>query len=92
MPKALTLALVVLLIPSSGFAPTQPASALAPFEVVADGFDELRGIAVDPDGGVFVADRHAGSITRIAPDHSPRILAKMFKRPVGLAFTLPGTC
>ena len=79
-------ALAVLLIPSSSFAPTQPVSALAPFDVVADGFDELRGIAVDADGVVFVADHHAGTVTRIAPDHPPLVIAKRLKRPIGLAW------
>jgi sugar lactone lactonase YvrE len=84
------LALALLLIPSSSFAPTQRISALAPFEVVADGFDELRGIAVDADGVMFVADHHAGTVTRITPDHSPLIIAKRLKRPIGLAFDATG--
>ena len=37
--RVLMVALAVLLIPSSSFAPTQPVSALAPFDVVADGFN-----------------------------------------------------
>jgi hypothetical protein len=90
MARVLVLALAVLLLPSSSFAPTQRISALAPFEVVGDGFDELRGIAVDANGVVFVADHHAGTVTRIARDHPPRIIAKRLKRPIGLAFDAAG--
>ena len=43
------------LSPASGFAGQQPMTALAPVEVVADGFRDAVGVAVDGDGNVFVA-------------------------------------
>ena len=38
-------------------AAVQPLSALDPVEIYADGFGDLRGIVVDPQGNVFVTDR-----------------------------------
>lgn len=37
-------------------------------EVVASGFERLSGIAVDPNGAVWVTDRRAGTLTRIGAD------------------------
>ncbi|PYM03406.1 MAG: hypothetical protein DMD82_17005, partial [Candidatus Rokuibacteriota bacterium] len=65
-------------------------TALASFEVWADGFKDLRGIAVDPAGNVFVADRDAGTVTRIAPDRRHTTVARSLKGPVGLAFDMAG--
>ena len=45
---------------------------------------------MDADGVVFVADHHAGTATRIAPDHPPLVIAKRLKRPIGLAFDAAG--
>ena len=63
--------------------------ALAPMEVVADGFKELRGVAVDANDLVYVADREAGTVTRIGADQSKTIIAASLDRPTGLAFN-PG--
>ena len=63
-----------------------PPSALAPIETYADGFRELRGIALDAEGAVHVADREAGTVTRILPDRSHRVVARSLERPVGLVF------
>ena len=90
LPKATKLAvvlvLVALLLPTTSAAPPQPITALAPFEVWADGFDDVRGIAVDHDGGVFVADHQRGTVLRIAPDRTQRVVARQLNRPLGVAF------
>ena len=61
-------------------------TALDPVELFADGFGDLRGLAVDGQGNLFVADRAVGSVTRIAPDGSRTLAASGLERPVGLAF------
>ena len=68
----------------------QPISALDAFETWADGFRELRGIAVGHDGSVYVADRATGTVTRIAPDRTLTTVARTLERPVGLAFDFAG--
>jgi sugar lactone lactonase YvrE len=82
---AVLLALAVLLLPSESAAPPQPITALAPFAVWADGFDDVRGVVVDDDDGVFVADHHRGVVVRIAPDFTQRVVARQLDRPLGLA-------
>ncbi|HBH03669.1 MAG TPA: hypothetical protein DDZ42_17405, partial [Candidatus Rokubacteria bacterium] len=92
--------LALLLVPASsapespprfgiGFSPARwmpHLAALDPVEIWADGFGDLRGIAVDGQGNVFVADRARGSVTRIAPDGTRTRVASGLDRPVGLAF------
>lgn len=68
----------------------QPITALAPVEIYADGFSDLRGLAVDEAGHVFVADGEAGTVTRIAPDLTQTIVASGLERPIGLAFDAQG--
>ena len=80
---ALLLASVTLL-PRARAGP--PLAALDPVEIWAEGFGDLRGIAVDGQGNVFVADRAVGSVTRIAPDGSRAPAASGLERPIGLAF------
>ena len=87
------LALVTMLsslVASSGAAADQPITALAPFEIFADGFRDPRGIAVDANGSVFVADREAGTVTRIAPNRTRTVIASGLQRPIGLAFDPSG--
>ena len=50
-------------------------TALDPVELFADGFGDLRGLAVDGQGNLFVADRAVGSVARIAPDGSRTLAA-----------------
>lgn len=64
--------------------------ALAPVELVADGFQRLRGLVVDGGGNVYVADRAAGTVTRIAPDGSRSAVARRLARPIGLALAPDG--
>ena len=84
------LLVVMALLPLSSAAPPDPVSALAPVEIWADGFLGLRGVAVEASGAVFVADRKAGTVTRIAPDHSRAIVASGLERPIGLALDAEG--
>jgi Glucodextranase, domain B/Bacterial Ig domain len=65
-------------------------TSVAPFEIHADGFLDLRGIVVDGEGNVFVADREAGTVTRIAPDHSRVVVTSGLERPIGLALDRDG--
>src|SRR5262245_23492465 len=78
------------LSPAHGLAYQRPITALAPVEVVADGFADARGVAVDGDGNVFVADRAAGTVIRIAPDGKRSRVARSLRKPVGLAFDATG--
>ena len=58
-------ALVLALPLASRASAAERLSALDPVEIYANGFDDLRGIVVDPQGNVLVADRAAGTVTRI---------------------------
>lgn len=84
MPRIILLALLVLLISGSTAVSSMPTSPVAPIEVVASGFGSLRGIVVDDDDRVYVADREAGAITRLGPD-GRRVVARRLERPIGLA-------
>ena len=65
-------------------------AALAPVSVWARGFLQPRGVVVDSGGAVYVSDRAAGTVTRIATDQSTTVLMRGLERPVGLAFDLEG--
>ena len=60
-------------------------NALAPFEIVADGFKEPMGVVVDEDGVVYVSDRKGGKIFEIT-DGKVETLVRRLDDPVGLAF------
>jgi hypothetical protein len=69
--------------------------ALAPAEVVAKGFRDARGVVVDGEGSVFVADRTAGTVTRIGRDAQTglvtrSVFASSLREPVGLALDARG--
>src|SRR5438034_490177 len=89
----MTRALVALVLTLAGLAPSaaaeQSVSALAPFETLADGFVDVRGIVVDAAGDVFVADRASGIVWRIASDATRVAVATGLERPVGLRRRLP---
>jgi sugar lactone lactonase YvrE len=89
MLRTLALALLLLSISGSALAPPPPIVALAAFEVLADGFGALRGIAVDDDDRVYVADRETGTVTRVGVE-GRSVIARHLERPVGLAFGLDG--
>lgn len=89
MLRTLTLALLLLAISGSALAPSAPITTSTVFETVADGFGSLRGIVVDDDDRVYVADREVGTVTRIGPD-GRRVVARRLERPVGLALDPQG--
>jgi sugar lactone lactonase YvrE len=81
------------LLPSAAHAPSvagNTPTALAPVTVWARGFLQPRGVVVNAYGAVFVADRLAGTVTRIAPDQSMTLVARALERPVGLAIDSEG--
>ena len=88
-PALLALALLTLALPHPVSA-SHSLTALDPVEIYSDGFGDLRGIAVDPAGNVFVADRWTGRVTRIAPDRTTTIVVSGLDRPIGLAVDLTG--
>ena len=90
LARRVSLLLAVTLIPSASGAPEQPVAALAPLEILAAGFGSLRGVVVDSQGNVYVADREAGTVTRIAPDQTRVPMATGLERPIGLALDLDG--
>jgi streptogramin lyase len=59
--------------------------ALADVEVIASGFREPAAVAVEPGGAVLVADRAAGTVTRLDGDGGHEVLLPHLRRPNGLA-------
>ena len=89
MPQALAAALLLTILAGSIPGSSQSITALAPFEVVADGFGSLRGLAIDADDRVYVTDRDAGTVTRLDAS-GPRIVARRLERPVGIVVDSQG--
>ncbi|HEX6210996.1 MAG TPA: NHL repeat-containing protein, partial [Methylomirabilota bacterium] len=89
MLRTLVLLLGLVAVTASTSAPFPPITALATVEVVADGLGALRGIAVDADDRVYVADRDGGTVTRLGDD-GIRVVARRLERPVGLALDPQG--
>lgn len=87
-PAVIALALSALA--SAGSARSHHVVALAPLELLADGFVDVAGVVVDTAGNVFVADRHVGTVTRIAPDHRRTTVASGLAHPRGLALDEDG--
>jgi hypothetical protein len=78
--------MVLAAAPGPAWAPASDVSGLDPAEVWADGFSDLRGIAVDAtSGAVYVADRGTGTVTRIDPAGARIVVATGLERPIGLA-------
>jgi sugar lactone lactonase YvrE len=77
-------------LPATAGAPPQQIGALAPFEVVGAGFEDVRGIAIDAAGGVIVADHPRGAVTRIATDSTRRLIATRLHGPLGIALDASG--
>ena len=42
--------------------------ALAPVEIVAEGFQEPTGVLIDPSGALFISDHKAGQVLKITGD------------------------
>ena len=59
--------------------------ATAPYDVLASGFEDPSGVAVQSDGSVLVVDRRAGSLTRISPDGVRQNVLGNLRRPRGVA-------
>src|SRR5262249_5803802 len=66
-PGGVATALAALILASSATRADQPATALAPFDVVVDGRQELVGVAIDADDTRYVSDRGAGRVYRLTP-------------------------
>ena len=82
--------LLVALVPVAGSAPGHGLRALAPMELLVDGLDEPRGVAVDSDDVVYVAERSRGTITRVEPDGTRSVVARRLKDPFGVAIDAEG--
>src|SRR5574341_44571 len=78
-------ACLVLAGPRVAQAPEPPLTALAPFEVFAEGVRSPRFLAVDPAGRLLVSEAQPGQVLRIAPDRTVTILIDDLKDPEGLA-------
>ncbi|HYE92855.1 MAG TPA: hypothetical protein VEA38_17625, partial [Terriglobales bacterium] len=84
------LTLPLLLFSATGSARTHHIAALAPVDVLADGFGDVVGLVVDRDDAVFVSDRRAGTVTRLTPDGRRRTVASGLSKPAGLALDAHG--
>jgi sugar lactone lactonase YvrE len=82
--------LLVVLVPSTSAAPTQPIVALAPIEIVLDGQRELAGVAVAGNGTAYVSDVKAGKVLRLAPSGVLTIAVGGLDHPRGLAIDAAG--
>ncbi|SON59597.1 Serine/threonine-protein kinase PknD [Mycobacterium simulans] len=60
-------------------------------EVLAEGFDQLYGVAVAPNGTIVVAELGAGRVLSIRQSQV-EVLASGLDDPVGVALTEDGTC
>jgi sugar lactone lactonase YvrE len=79
------------LSPSTGFAPPQPITALAPVEALIDGAGDLVGVAVSGDGTLFVSDRSAGLVYRRTPSGTVAVAVSGLDGPAGLALDADGS-
>ncbi len=68
----------------------QPVTALAPFDPVVGGLNELVGVAVAQDGTRYVSDRGAGIVYRIPAGGTVSLLVGNLNRPAGLALDATG--
>jgi len=64
-------------------------SALAPVELIAEGFREPTEIVVDQTGAIFVSDRKNGEILKITGNEVRSVVTHL-NRPVGLSFDSKG--
>lgn len=60
-------------------------------DVVAEGFDQLYGVAMAPDGTIVAAELGTGRVLSIRDGHT-EVLASGLDDPVGVALTDDGTC
>ena len=76
--------LLAVLLPAGGSSPGG-VRAVASSNVVVDGLDEPRGLALDSDDNVFVAERALGTVLRVGRDGRRTIVARGLKHPFGVA-------
>ncbi len=89
-PLFILLPIAYFLLPFSSEPSDDPRiDALAPVEVVAEGFREPTGVAVDQSGAIFVSDRDSGDIFKIVGSDI-RLLVQDLRKPVGLSFNGQG--
>jgi RHS repeat-associated protein len=83
-------ALLFVFLPFS-LEPSDPETidALAPVEILAEGFQEPIGVAVDPNGAVLVSDREDGRVLKISGGRVEPLVSNL-RGPVGLAFDTAG--
>ncbi|WP_245006032.1 MULTISPECIES: SMP-30/gluconolactonase/LRE family protein [Rhodococcus] len=61
-------------------------------EVLAEGLDQLYGVAVSANGTIAVADLGAGKVVAVGSSGQVEELASGLHDPMGVAFTADGTC
>jgi sugar lactone lactonase YvrE len=84
-PRTFALGAVLAALLPVGGSTTGGMRALAPVEVFADRLDDPRGLAIDSDDNVFVAERASGTVLRLTRDGGRTIVARGLKHPFGLA-------
>lgn len=89
------LSLVTMVGPGAADRPPQaghPAAiqSLAPYSIVASGFEQLSAVAVDGSGAILVTDAAKGTVTRIDPSGSHRTLIDGLQGPNGIAVDRAG--
>jgi len=84
--------------PGGGFAVTTSGGQVAHYrpeletsEVLAEGFDQLYGVAVAPGGAWVVAELGAGRVLSVTPG-GVEVLAEGLREPVGIAIGSDGSC
>jgi len=65
--------------------------AAATHEILAEGFDQLYGVAVGPGGAIVAAEMGAGRVLSLA-DGRVEVLASGLDQPMGVAIAEDGTC
>jgi len=90
LPGTVAAALAVLVLAFSATRANQPVTALAPFDVIVDGRNELAGVAVGDDNSLYVSDRGAGVVYRLTATGALTTVAANLDRPAGLAVAADG--
>jgi hypothetical protein len=65
-------------------------TALAPVVILAEGFHQISGIAVDAAGSVLVTDRAQGTLTRVGASGRSTTLVRHLHDPLGVAVEADG--
>src|SRR4051812_11507326 len=80
----LALALAPIVTPAATPIP-HTLTAMAPVEIWAQGLGDLRGIAVDREGRVWVTDHAGGRVVRLDRAGTARVVATGLRGPIGIA-------